>query len=258
MCLFQSATIISKRVRLSTHFKMLKFTSILSLIASVSAGTATYGTIQNYNTGGMNQFDMGGMLDSTNAIRAKNGASALALDSRLCNAAVAHCQAMLTTGIFDHVKAGDGTPSTRVTAAGFVWSMVEENIYMDSYGAGVASVNTAYTNSPEHFQNIINQGVSRVGFAVCGNAGGTQYWVSDFGQEMTSSGGQYLVDASSAAAPTTTPQAPYYGAGQGAPATTTTTAATTASTSPASSPAAAAVKKAPCKRKSKKRRSITN
>lgn len=171
---------------------LTKFSIILTFISQALAGTNTYGSL-TYDTGAFNQFNMADMLTLHNQARVNNGISPLVIDSRLFNAAVIHCQAMLATGIFDH-NANDGAPSDRATAAGFNWNYDEENIYETTSGTDASVATNAYLNSPLHRDNIMNPAVSRVGFAVCGNQGGMQYWVSDFAQEMNSTGDQFLVN----------------------------------------------------------------
>ena len=172
---------------------------LLALTTQVIAGTATYGSL-TYDTGSSNQFNMGDMLTLHNQARALNNVGPLVIDSRLFQAAVVHCKAMLSTGIFQH-NANDGSPSERATAAGFNWVIDQENIYQTTQGTDASVATNAYLNSPPHRANIMNAGVSRAGFAVCGIQGGKQYWVSQLAQELVSTGDRFLVNVSSTAAP---------------------------------------------------------
>lgn len=119
--------------------------------------------------------------------------------NRLVAAAKRHCLNMVESGVFDHSDK-DGTPSDRISATRFDWSNNAENIYMDSINqpGSVAQAENAYMSSTGHRDNILNNAYDRVGFAVCSSAT-SNFWVSDFGKEMTSTGTIDLVTGNTAA-----------------------------------------------------------
>lgn len=170
---------------------MISSLFILIVLSYVSAGTANYGTLA-YDTGSKNQFSMDQMLQVNNLDRIQSGANPLVIDSRLFNAATRHCQAMAQSGVFSH-RDQNGQPSDRVRASGFSYSSTAENIYTDTFGGDANSANTAYMNSQGHRANILNPVLTRVGFAVCTSSSGINFWVSDFGSEIMSSGSKFLV-----------------------------------------------------------------
>ncbi len=111
-----------------------------------------------------------------NAERTKQGLGALKLDTRLAGIARAHSQDMLDNNYFSHTDLNGCNSSCRVSAAGYAWSAVGENIYTMS-GYTLSAQETArhmvegWMNSPGHRANILNGTYTNhgVGLAVSGS-----------------------------------------------------------------------------------------
>jgi uncharacterized protein YkwD len=107
-------------------------------------------------------------------------APALAWNNRLTEAAAVHSNDMVTANFFDHTGSGGSTAGSRVTAAGYNWRTVGENI-----AAGYPTVNAVvdgWIGSEGHCANLLNAAFTEVGLAcVTGTAAnpyGT-YWTMD-------------------------------------------------------------------------------
>ncbi len=84
----------------------------------------------------------------------------LAINTALNNAADGHTNHMLATDQFNHQGIGDGTPSSRVTAAGYTgFFTVGENIAVRS------GVNQAATTGQLHADLFIDAGIPGAGTA---------------------------------------------------------------------------------------------
>jgi uncharacterized protein YkwD len=116
----------------------------------------------------------------TNAVRARAGCGAVAANSRLAHAAVAHSVDMARRGYFAHNTLNGVDPGRRVTSAGYRWSAYGENI---AYGQQDAnSVMLAWMNSPGHRENILNCRYRNIGVGLAYNARGVPFWTEDFGR----------------------------------------------------------------------------
>ncbi|MVN85247.1 CAP domain-containing protein [Deinococcus sp. HMF7620] len=128
------------------------------------------------------------VLDLTNAARATGAtcgatayaaAPALTLNAQLSQAAQGHASDMAAQNYFSHTSKDGRTFSQRITAAGYAWRTVAENI-----AAGQAtpeSVVAGWLKSEGHCKNIMSASYKElgVGYAQGGSYG--HYWVQDFG-----------------------------------------------------------------------------
>ncbi len=114
-----------------------------------------------------------------NQERAKAGCPALTVDSRLVAAARGHSQDMATRNYFDHNTPDGVTPWTRITNAGYRYSMAAENIAEGQ--STPASVMDAWMNSQGHRANILNCSLRNIGVGLAYNSRHTPYWTQDFG-----------------------------------------------------------------------------
>lgn len=121
----------------------------------------------------------------TNNFRQANGLRPLKLNPKLNNAAQRHSQNMALQDFFSHTGADGSSMSDRITAAGYRWSAVAENI-----AAGYqtpAAVVQGWINSPGHRANLLSRNVKElgVGYYFLANDTGTQnwnhYWTQNFG-----------------------------------------------------------------------------
>ncbi|PTA68050.1 CAP domain-containing protein [Deinococcus arcticus] len=128
------------------------------------------------------------VLDLTNAARAAGATCgsaayapvpALSLNPQLTQAAQGHAADMAAQNYFSHTGKDGRTFAQRVTAAGYTWRAVAENI-----AAGQSTpeqVVTGWLKSEGHCKNIMSASYRElgVGYAQGGSYG--HYWVQDFG-----------------------------------------------------------------------------
>ncbi len=108
-----------------------------------------------------------------NAHRRSRGLAPLAMSAALTNAAQSQANYMASTGRMTHTGSGGSTVGTRVTRAGYRWSMVGENI---AYGQTSSSaVVYAWLMSPPHAANMFNPRYTQMGVGVA-YAHGVYWW----------------------------------------------------------------------------------
>lgn len=105
-------------------------------------------------------------------------APALGWNNRLFTAAVGHAHDMIAHGLFSHTGSTGSSVADRVSAAGYAWSSVAENI------AGgqptVARVVDAWMNSDGHCANVMHPTATEFAVACVYNpANQSNYWVMD-------------------------------------------------------------------------------
>ena len=129
------------------------------------------------------------VLDELNSERAAHGLSALKLNSKLVDSAHTHNLAMAKADTLSHKLNGEADLGSRVSAAGYHWSMVGENIAYNSSRSesGVLAVQKAmYNEKPPndgHRQNILNSKFADVGIDVINDSEHGKVWlVTDFGR----------------------------------------------------------------------------
>jgi uncharacterized protein YkwD len=109
-------------------------------------------------------------------------AAPLAWNDKLTIAAEGHSQDMAAKNYFSHTSADGRTLADRVSATGYAWSSLGENIAAGYLG--VNAVMNGWIASPGHCANLMNAGFTEVG-VVCvpGIAGDTfsTYWTMDLG-----------------------------------------------------------------------------
>lgn len=106
-------------------------------------------------------------------------APTLAAQAQLTSAAYAHSRDMADQNYFSHTSLDGRTPGARVSAAGYAWSSVGENI-----AAGYSTVQQtmdAWMASDGHCANLMNPGFTRFGLACARNSASTYgtYWTLD-------------------------------------------------------------------------------
>ncbi len=106
----------------------------------------------------------------------------LAAQSQLARAAYDHSRDMADNNYFSHTSLDGRTLSTRVTAAGYAWSSVGENI-----AAGYSTVQQtvdAWMASDGHCANLMNARFTHYGLACARNDASTYrtYWTLDLGR----------------------------------------------------------------------------
>jgi uncharacterized protein YkwD len=122
-------------------------------------------------------------IDAINAYRAENGLPEYNVNSQLAKAAQSHANDMACNNLFTHSGSNGSTIQSRVTASGYVYSTVSENVY-GSYpplsGAGVVNWWKNDKSDLRHNLNLISDTFVDVGvgYSFFNNYG---YYVVVFG-----------------------------------------------------------------------------
>ncbi len=100
----------------------------------------------------------------------------------LLTAATGHSADMAKNNYFSHTSLDGRTFDQRITAAGYRWSAVGENIAAGQ--TSVQSVMTSWINSPGHCQNLMNPTFRDIGVACVRNDAAKYrlYWTMDLGR----------------------------------------------------------------------------
>jgi len=129
------------------------------------------------------------VLSSLNSQRARHGLPALRSNAKLVSSAHRHNVAMVNANQLSHQLSGEPGLGARVSAAGYSWSSVGENIAWNSNRsqAGVLALQQAmYNETPPndgHRRNILSSSFTEVGVDVIEEAGHGKVWlVTDFGR----------------------------------------------------------------------------
>jgi uncharacterized protein YkwD len=119
------------------------------------------------------------LLAEHNAEHAAAGLHPLAASVKLQAAAQAHADLMARRGQMEHQLPGEPDLGARVSAVGYTWTWVGENIAWNY--RTVAEVMAGWLSSPGHRANILSGHYTQAGFAVAYGADGSPYWAVDFG-----------------------------------------------------------------------------
>lgn len=105
---------------------------------------------------------------------------ALTWNASLTSAAQVHSDNMANYDFFSHTGLDDSTVATRVTAQGYTWSYVAENIAGGQTTA--QSVVDAWMTSDGHCKNIMSENTTEMGLACSENSDATYtyYWTQVF------------------------------------------------------------------------------
>jgi uncharacterized protein YkwD len=111
-----------------------------------------------------------------------NAAAALQWNSKLFNAAAGHSTDMAGNNYFSHTSLDGRSFDQRISAAGYAWTAVGENI-----AAGqntVAQTMTSWLNSPGHCANIMNGSYTEIGVSCVSSSSSSypSYWTMDLGR----------------------------------------------------------------------------
>jgi uncharacterized protein YkwD len=129
------------------------------------------------------------VLAELNAERANHGLRALKMNSKLVSAAHSHNLAMAKANSLSHQLSGEASLGSRISAAGYRWSAVAENVAYStsrSKGGVLAMQRMMYNEKPPddgHRQNILNKAYVDVGIDVINDSVHGKVWlVTDFGR----------------------------------------------------------------------------
>ena len=112
------------------------------------------------------------MLNVLNQDRARNGLSALPLDSELSAIARAKAQEMMEKGYFSHESPTWGKAASMLTAFGYAYNGVGENI---AHHATVEKAEAAFLSSSAHRIIMMGSQWKKVGIGVCTDKNGYVY-----------------------------------------------------------------------------------
>ncbi|KAG6943735.1 hypothetical protein JG688_00017457, partial [Phytophthora aleatoria] len=175
------------------HQKMVSFSktslAILFAISATSTDADVSGNLRHESRTlqakytSMSQY-AASMLASVNAQRAAQGLPALCMNTKLMAASMRHSTDMAVNNFMSHTGSDGSTMSMRVTAAGYKWTRVAENVAAGQ--SSVAAVMTSWMNSPGHRANILGD-YTMFGTAYAYNIGSTykHYWTQNFGKGST-------------------------------------------------------------------------
>lgn len=109
-------------------------------------------------------------------------AASLAWNSKLFDASAGHSADMANQNYFSHNSLDGRTFDQRISAAGYSWSRLGENIAAGQ--ANVATVMAGWMASPGHCSNIMGANFTEVGVACVINLSSTYrtYWTMDLGK----------------------------------------------------------------------------
>jgi uncharacterized protein YkwD len=146
--------------------------TIASVAAILLSACSAFGTHQPVTP---IPVDAARVASLVSAYRVDNGLGAVATDSRLMQAANRQARAMGERGRMGHRVAG--SLPRRVTAAGYEWGAVAENL-----GAGYPTLDAALAGwkaSRDHRANLLNPNVTEIGVAAVATPPGASkrsYW----------------------------------------------------------------------------------
>ncbi len=104
------------------------------------------------------------LLSDTNSDRITYHEPALQLNKDLTKAAQAKADDMIHRGYWNHVTPDGKQPWSFITATGYQYEAAGENL---AYGFGTSDqVITAWMNSPEHRQNVLDADYQDIGFGI--------------------------------------------------------------------------------------------
>ncbi|MBF2049408.1 MAG: CAP domain-containing protein [Leptolyngbya sp. IPPAS B-1204] len=125
------------------------------------------------------------IVSLTNNFRQQNGLAPVTLNSRLSRAAQTHSENMAFQDFVSHTGVDGSSVAQRVTATGYGWSVVAENIAAGYQTA--TEVVQGWINSNGHRANLLNPDVTEIGIGYyflasdSGNENWNYYWTQVFG-----------------------------------------------------------------------------
>lgn len=130
------------------------------------------------------------LLDDTNAKRAEAGVAPLAIDRKLSAAATSKARDMFEKQYWAHASPDGTTPWYWLREVNYRYSYAGENLAKGFRTSD--ALTTAWMNSPEHRENMLNPNYQHVGFAVVeGRLDGetTRLVVAMYGSPQTANSG---------------------------------------------------------------------
>lgn len=115
------------------------------------------------------------MLAAVNRVRREAGLRPLGPDPKLDRAAQRHAEDLLARGYFSHVSPDGENVSDRISATGYRWSTVGENIAEGQLS--VAEVMRRWLESPSHRRNLLSPDFRELGAGLALGRSGGRYRV---------------------------------------------------------------------------------
>jgi uncharacterized protein YkwD len=158
--------------------------------ATASPTSPTQPTATSAATGYTTRADWAtAVLTRLNSERAAAGLPALTSNTRLVSSAHSHNAKMASANTLSHQLPGEADLGARITATGYSWSTVGENVAYNSVRtqAGVLALQDAmYRETPPndgHRRNILSTAFTQVGVDVIDDSVHGRVWlVTDFGR----------------------------------------------------------------------------
>lgn len=116
------------------------------------------------------------VVELVNAERAREGLSALTLETDMTDAAMVRATEIQSS--FSHTRPNGASFATVLKEAGVSYNRAGENIAWGQHSP--EEVVSAWMNSSGHRANIMNANFTRIGVGYLTNASGTPYWVQLF------------------------------------------------------------------------------
>lgn len=144
---------------------LIRFPSVIAIIFAVLMFQVAYNFTQTGSVlGQTTDVTARDLLQETNQARADNGEAPLGSNARLSQAAALKVNDMFAKQYWAHVSPSGDTPWTWFKQVGYGYDNAGENLAKDFHSTG--GVVTAWMNSPEHRENILDVNYKDVGFAV--------------------------------------------------------------------------------------------
>jgi uncharacterized protein YkwD len=134
--------------------------SPVPLPANPSAGTPVAASAPPQPVGGSNGYELA-VLEEVNKFRAQNGLPPVRLNQTLNQAAQKHSDYQAVNRRMSHDGSGGSQVSDRVSAAGYRWRSVNENVAWNQQTP--QEVVQAWINSPGHRANLLSASVKEIG-----------------------------------------------------------------------------------------------
>uniref|UniRef100_A0AAV1TL41 SCP domain-containing protein n=1 Tax=Peronospora matthiolae TaxID=2874970 RepID=A0AAV1TL41_9STRA len=164
LTLFLVAAVTSNGVSKAANLRSLEGTTI-------PTNVITYASYDEY---------AGLMLAAVNKQRATQGLAPLCLNQKLHASAQLHSEDMAAKDFMGHAGSDGSRMTMRITAAGYEWESVGENVAAGQID--VHDVMVSWINSPEHLENIMGDyTMFGSGYAFNRNGQYQQYWTQNFG-----------------------------------------------------------------------------
>ena len=122
------------------------------------------------------------LVAAHNRERAEKKLPPLVAEPRLTEAARLHALDMATHETMSHDGSDGSKPAERVKKAGYVYVTTGENVAKGQ--PTVASVMTAWMDSPHHRDNILGDAYTEIGVARAFDEEGVPYWCVEFGRPI--------------------------------------------------------------------------